>query len=136
MIHPAGNYNVAIEKVYNAWITSLFKWICFYGNFDSAWLKGRVFLKHERAARQEHFIVPVKVSIKMICYLHSHHVLAADAFVRVRDLLQCIALRLEYYVLEIFRVRHYKVERVLAHLFKHSLYSTHGYVVEKSIKPL
>ena len=72
----------------------------------------------------------------MFCYLHSHHVLEADAFVRVRDLLQSISLRLEYYVAKIFRVRHYKVERVLVHLFKHSLYSTHSYVVEKSIESL
>ena len=72
----------------------------------------------------------------MVCYLHSHHVLEVDAFVRVHDLLQSISLRLEYYVVEISRLRHYKVERVLANLFKNGLYSTHSYVVEKSIKSL
>ena len=70
----------------------------------------------------------------MVFYLHSDHIFEADAF--FRNLLQSIAIRLEYYVFWIFIVLHYKVERVLAYLPTNGLHSTHSYVVEKSIKSL
>ena len=58
----------------------------------------------------------------------------ADAF--VGDRLQFTSLTLENYMMEIFGLRLYKVDRVQAHLFDNSLYSAYSDIVEKSIKSL